>query len=134
MRCVRVLGGLACCVVATVVLGGCAAPEGPGAGQTPLQAARSACSSVSLSSAKLGDEGYSLTLDMRGDDDQVGLAIESIDCILEALDVPDATKEKMRSTRALDGMQSASWGDITATWTYHPDSGLDVILELAQSR
>ena len=38
----------------------------------------------------------------------------------------------INSTRALDGMQTDSWHDITARWTYHPDDGLDITLALAQ--
>jgi hypothetical protein len=34
----------------------------------------------------------------------------------------------MEKTRALDGRQTASWSFIEASWTYHPDNGLDVII------
>jgi hypothetical protein len=34
----------------------------------------------------------------------------------------------MDNTRALDGMQTASWGNYEASWTYHPDEGLDVVV------
>ncbi|WP_269142641.1 hypothetical protein [Georgenia yuyongxinii] len=36
----------------------------------------------------------------------------------------------MTSTRALDGRQTAEWDGVVATWSFHPDDGLDVILEL----
>ena len=29
-------------------------------------------------------------------------------------------------TRALDGMQTDSWGGMTARWTYHPDNGMNI--------
>ena len=32
------------------------------------------------------------------------------------------------STRALDGRQSATWAQFEASWTYHPDDGLDVLV------
>lgn len=28
------------------------------------------------------------------------------------------------------GMQAGSWDGISASWTYHPRNGLDIILEL----
>lgn len=34
----------------------------------------------------------------------------------------------MSQTRALDGTQHGTWGNISASWTYHPDSGLDAVL------
>jgi hypothetical protein len=37
-----------------------------------------------------------------------------------------AFSSKMDRTRALDGMQDASWDDLSASWTYHPDAGLDI--------
>ena len=49
--------------------------------------------------------------------------------VLVALDTPDSVVNRMSNTRALDGMQEATWGDFEATWTYHPDDGLDLIIE-----
>jgi hypothetical protein len=34
----------------------------------------------------------------------------------------------MEQTRALDGRQSETWEDFSASWTYHPDNGLDVLI------
>ena len=41
---------------------------------------------------------------------------------------PTTVIAQMDSTRALDGTRDATWDGMTATWTYHPDDGLDVIL------
>ena len=57
-------------------------------------------------------------------------AIECIQAINEYLSFPSSVFSKMESTRALDGTQSQSCGDFTATWTYHPDNGLEVIYEV----
>jgi hypothetical protein len=78
--------------------------------------------------ARLGDEGTSLMLDMPGEDEPDGLTPEQVGCIFGRLDMPEHVLNRMGQTRALDGMQDAEWGDYTASWTYHPDSGLDVIL------
>ena len=110
-------------LIAAFALTGCAQ-------QSPLQAAVDGCD-VRKGYARIGDDGRSLSLDNEGEDDISGLSFSDITCVLDALDVPDSVLDKMGNTRALDGMQTASWGDITATWTYHPDDGLDVILEMA---
>jgi hypothetical protein len=32
------------------------------------------------------------------------------------------------NTRALDGMQRDSWRKFKASWTYHPDDGLNIVI------
>ncbi|GLU91365.1 hypothetical protein [Agromyces sp. NBRC 114283] len=91
---------------------------------TKLEAAAEKCE---ISALAIGDEGKTLILDMKVDGGS-GLPIEDVVCALAELNVSDAVLSQMDSTRALDGKQTAEWDDITATWTYHPDEGLDVIL------
>ncbi|GGI01388.1 hypothetical protein GCM10007170_40710 [Arthrobacter liuii] len=57
-----------------------------------------------------------------------GLSLKEIFCVLNALSVPDSVVTQMDATRALDGMQRASWDKISATWTYHPNTRFRVIL------
>jgi hypothetical protein len=79
----------------------------------------------------VGDDGSSLELDMEGEDYGSGeLSFTNIACALEELDIPDSVMSKMDSTRSLDGRVTEDWNGIEANWTYHPDDGLDVILEL----
>jgi hypothetical protein len=79
----------------------------------------------------VGDDGSSLELDMKGDDYGSGdLSFTDVACVLNDLDVPDSVMSKMDSTRSIDGRQSEDWDGFEANWTYHPDDGLDVILEL----
>lgn len=40
--------------------------------------------------------------------------------------------DKMGATRSLDGRQADDWNGIGASWSYHPDDGLHVILELTE--
>lgn len=79
--------------------------------------------------AQIGDDGYSVTLDGEGDQ-SAGLPVEKILCVLRDpdVDVPDAVISQMERTRALDGTRDATWGPFTASWSYHPDRGLDVIV------
>jgi len=37
---------------------------------------------------------------------------------------------RMSATRALDGMQDGQWEGISASWTYHPDDGLNITLTM----
>lgn len=116
------LSPVAVAAVLTVALAGCSQ-------QSPLEAAVDTCNAPK-GYARIGDNGRSLKLDSEGDEQIGGLSIDDTECVLNELGVPDSVVDKMGSTRALDGMQTATWDDITATWTYHPDDGLDVILEL----
>lgn len=77
------------------------------------------------------DGGRSLILDNRGSDAGSGaLTWQQVECTLEELDVPESVLSRMLSTRALDGRQDAEWGGLRADWSYHPDNGLDVIIEV----
>lgn len=55
-----------------------------------------------------------------------------MNCVLNALEAPDGIVAQMERTTALDGRQSASWDGITASWSYHPDRGLDIVFSLDQ--
>lgn len=45
----------------------------------------------------------------------------------KALGLPDWLYEEMINTRALDGRQKEVFDDVTVTWSYHPNQGLEVI-------
>lgn len=46
-----------------------------------------------------------------------------------ALGFPESLYEKMTTTRALDGKQTDESGNFKVTWSYHPNSGLNVLYE-----
>ena len=79
----------------------------------------------------VADEGQSLTFDMKGDDDLSGARITDIVCVFTALDMPSAVVSHMDQTTSMDGRQSETWGDLTVSWSYHPDRGLDGVLTVA---
>lgn len=79
-------------------------------------------------SATLGDDGLSLVLDGKGEDDRLGLSSAYIGCVLDAIDTPDSVTAQMDTTRALDGTRSDAWSNFEATWIYHPDDGINIIL------
>ncbi len=120
-----------------VILSGCSSSAASEAEATataepptpPLEAAAQSCA-LGEPGVQVGDGGTSMTIDMEGSDDVIGSgpSVDQVACILGAVDVPDHVISRMDRTRALDGMQDADWGDYAASWTYHPDNGLDVIL------
>jgi hypothetical protein len=94
----------------------------------PLQAAALSCNTFGDPDVSVGDEGASLIIDTDGEESS-GTDIDNLFCILDELDVSDSVMARMENTRALDGTQEAEWGEFFASWTYHPDDGLDVIIE-----
>ncbi|MBM7489150.1 hypothetical protein JOD64_000372 [Micromonospora luteifusca] len=97
---------------------------------SPLEAAREVCGAGRTDWAMLGDEGRSLTLRSVGAE-RTGLKLEQLQCYLTELKVPDAVIAEIEGTRALDGRQSGEWDDMRASWIYHPDDGLQMIITFA---
>jgi hypothetical protein len=92
--------------------------------QSQLEAARDRCGA-----GDLRDGGNTLILDMEGEEPGSGsVTFDDSICVLAFLDVPASVSSRMDSTRALDGMLDAEWDGFEASWTYHPDDGLDVII------
>ena len=99
--------------------------EPPG---TPVEEAEGLCKA-----GDVGDEGHSMVFDTEGEDDLSGDTIEDVACVLLYLEIPESVVARIDGTRALDGMQSATWEgageEWTATWNYHPSSGMNLIIE-----
>ena len=77
---------------------------------------------------QVSDDGESMFLDGSGEDDYSSLGAVEQFCILAQLDVPEIIITRMNATNALMGAQTGEWDGITASWTYHPNNGLDVSL------
>ncbi|MFF2272218.1 hypothetical protein ACFVTX_08080 [Agromyces sp. NPDC058136] len=79
------------------------------------------------------DGGHSMIIDAAGEEFGSGdVDFGELDCIISAVDTPASVRSKMYETRSLDGRQEGAWGDLTASWSYHPDDGLDIIFELQE--
>jgi hypothetical protein len=125
-------------VLMVVALAGCGGPSD--SSPTPSAATSSAhvepdihkaafsCGLLNSRYASTGDAGYTITLEGRPDGEYTGLRPEQIACVLTALAVPDSVVSEMDGTRAIDGTRKASWDKFSATWTYHPDHGLRIVL------
>lgn len=119
--------GFAAGVLLSVLVGSIASAVGA-AGSQSFQKAADSCNAAHTSGVSVGDKGSSITIDTKGADDTSGASMDDAACILNALSVPDSVISQMDSTRALDGRQSATWADVNASWTYHPDTGVKIIL------
>lgn len=77
------------------------------------------------------DGGSAIELDTQGEEsfDSGTTNFTAYYCMLNQLGVPEVTQQKMGRTRALDGTQSDSWDSLKASWSYHPDSGVNVLIE-----
>lgn len=91
---------------------------------TPLRHAFSACHS-----GDLADSDHTLVIDTAGKAYDTGSdTVDGLMCTLGEIGTPRSVIAQMERTRALDGMQTADWDAFGASWTYHPDDGVDVII------
>lgn len=120
-------------VAAALVLAGCGSASDGGArapvaaepASTALEAAVDTCEA-----GLIADSGHTLMVDTKGEDDTTGESMEDLVCLLLALETPTAVIDHMSSTRALDGMQTNSWDEFDARWTYHPDAGMGLTITI----
>lgn len=124
-RSLFLIGGAAIIIVAAVVAIVATQANKP----SRLQAAFDECGMEKRVGAEITDDGHTVLLDQKGEEDAEGLDIIEVGCFLYAVDVPSSVSAQMDSTRALDGRQSAEFDGIKVSWIYHPDSGIDMIFE-----
>lgn len=86
------------------------------------------CELVDIVGVTVMDGGNSVTLETAGNDTK-GASYSDVVCVLDALGMPESVKSRMTSTRSLDGMQDATWSGYAASWNYHPDNGLNIVVE-----
>lgn len=103
------------------------AAAGCSMGTTPMENAVSECELQATSGVRLGDDGNSLTVNTGGEERE-GVSTAGLVCILNTLEVPDHVSERMSTTRALDGTQSAQWNGMEGTWNYHPNTGMNFVV------
>jgi len=73
------------------------------------------------------DAGKTLVLTVGG----AFVSTSAAACVFDKLGVPDAVRQHVSTTRALDGQQTDSWTGYSARWTYHPDDGLQMTIRAA---
>jgi hypothetical protein len=110
-------------VVVTCALAGVASPAF--AADASVRSAAKKCHVK----GNLADGGKTISFDTAGEEDYgVGDDIEHVACVLLVLRAPSYVVTEIDNTRALDGMQRDSWRKFKASWTYHPDDGLNIVI------
>ncbi|MDK1361629.1 hypothetical protein QNO00_15350 [Arthrobacter sp. zg-Y1219] len=94
-----------------------------------IEEAAESCSVTDTYGIDIGDNGQSISMSSEGED-STGADYADISCLLAEMDIPDSVESRIGTTRALDGRQSADWDEFTASWGYHPDSGLNIVVEI----
>lgn len=121
------LGGL---VVGVALMAGIPALL-DGSGQSSvLTDAYEACDLHYKQGIEIADGGRSITFDMKGEADSRGADVADIACVFAGLEMPSAVSSHIDQTTSMDGRQTETWGDVTVSWSYHPDRGLDGVLTL----
>ena len=63
----------------------------------------------------------------------VGPEPEKVLCVMLELGAPQSVSTKVGQTRALDGTRETAWDGYAAQWTYHPDDGMNMLIEKVKS-
>ncbi len=93
---------------------------------------------VSGCSASAGVEvdQRNLTIDGKGEEDYFGANYWDVVCIINDAGMPPAIKSRFDNTNSLQGLVEDQWSvlnedaEVKASWSYHPNSGPSVALEL----
>jgi hypothetical protein len=117
---------LAAIATTVLALSACgASATGRGAGPSQIEAAAKDCKTAQ----SVQDNGRTISFDTKGDKDSTGDDIIPVACVLTKLKMPQSLVDRIDHTRALDGTQSGDWDQYHATWSYHPDSGMFLVIE-----
>lgn len=95
----------------------------------------SACGLSANSGAEVSDGGHTLTIDGQSTSQMLQkststVSLTDFSCLITHARVPQSIVSQMNDTTALQGRQSGDFGSYRVSWTYHPDSGFDVIFTL----
>jgi hypothetical protein len=90
-------------------------------------AAQRACDAEQLGTV-VDDGGKTLVISGSGNEGD-GVDQQALECIFKQVGMPTSVSEQVWATRALDGRVQQTWPGYTASWTYHPDSGLQMVIK-----
>jgi hypothetical protein len=105
-------------VVATLGLTGCV-------GFDTFQKAYDTCRTPT--GITVSDGGKSLIINGTGEE-SYGATIYDTVCVLTEIKVPSYIISNMETTNSLMGRQSDEFDGIAISWSYHPDNGLDIVI------
>ncbi|TFC44340.1 hypothetical protein E3T26_00925 [Cryobacterium sp. TMT1-21] len=118
-------------VIASLLVASVAGSIGSLVAANPMADAAAACDVEGGLWITVGDEGRSITMDGEGEE-SVGADYADMACILNELGTPDSVISRIDTTRALDGRQTGTWDGYSASWGYHPDNGLDIVIDVTK--
>ena len=121
--------GLVVGVVGSLLVASVSGGLGSIAMGSPMTDAAATCDVETNLWITVGDEGRSISMQSEGEE-ATGANFEDLACVLLELDTPDSVINRIDSTRALDGRQTGTWEEYSASWGYHPDNGLDIVIEM----
>lgn len=81
----------------------------------------------------LAKDGSYLEVDTNPEDVEEYLSIEGVTTLKQVnkeLNLPDSVFQQMGTTTSLMGRQEYERSNISVSWTYHPDRGLEAIYEI----
>lgn len=120
-------------VLGAALMGAVLSARSSAARSALLTDAVEACDIAYTPGITLGDEGTSITFDMRGEDETSGADYVEIACLFAELDIPSAVTSHIDQTTSMDGRQTETWDNLTVSWSYHPDRGLDGVLTVGDA-
>jgi hypothetical protein len=123
-----IVGALVFVLIAGTALGVALAGGDPAAPKAAFTGAQRTCDPELLGTV-IVDGGETLLVETAGKETSGGMDSDALACVLTEIGMPVSQSEQVWATRALDGRQNAAWPSYTATWTYHPDSGLQMIIK-----
>lgn len=77
-----------------------------------------------------------MSIDGKGEEDFSGLSYGDVLCLVKGAGMPAAVESRFGATNALQGRVEGDWkvldgdAEVFASWSYHPDSGPSVSLEI----
>jgi len=81
----------------------------------------------STNTMQLDDDGATIVVDTRS---QYG-SVSGVTCVWSHLKTPSSVSQRVSSTTALQGQQTATHDGISYSWSYHPKNGLNMVITLS---
>jgi hypothetical protein len=99
----------------------------------PVADAAAVCEDLlgSQFTADVATDGRSVTVSGGGRDDaRASATVNTVGCLLSEAGAPQAVVPAIQRTRPIDGVQNYEWDGAQASWTFHPDAGINLTLEV----
>jgi hypothetical protein len=75
----------------------------------------------------VADGGRTISIDGMGEEDYSGTSYGALVCVVTKAGTPDYIYSNIMATRALDGRQTQEFDGIEVSYSFHPDSGANIV-------